>query len=363
MANFEFNDLWTQTIKEHAAQSEQNGKLHHKILNLIHSQNWFNIYVPKVYGGLEKPLPEILRLEEQIAKADGSTGWTVTLCSGAAWFAAFLDPDLAKEVFSNPKACLAGSGAATGTATVTPNGYSINGSWKYASGALHATHFTMNCMVKNNDGSVVFNNDNEELVLSFLLKKEEVTIVPNWPSMGMVASGSHSFTVNNIEVPSNRSFTINGSPKTTAPYLNYPFLQLAEATLAVNFLGMASHFIELVKDLFYNRSGMERFTPEQKSYFEDEFKKAQSQLQDDSQQFYEVVDLSWENYIKQDTIPNDILKQVSHYSRTLAHAARKVTDTLYPYCGLEAAKTESELNRVWRDLHTASQHSLLTFPF
>ncbi|WP_417354035.1 acyl-CoA dehydrogenase family protein [Flavobacterium sp.] len=363
MGNFEFNDLWVQIIKKHAAQSEKSGKLHPEILNLIHSKNWFNIYVPKVYGGLEKPLPEILRLEEQIAKADGSTGWTVTLCSGAAWFAAFLEPDLAKEIFSNPNVCLAGSGATTGTATITKNGYIINGDWKYASGALHATHFTMNCVVKNTDGSAVINDDNEELVLSFLLKKDEVTVVPNWPSIGMIASGSHSFTVNNIEVPSNRSFTINGSPKTEAPYLNYPFLQLAEATLAVNFLGMALHFIDLVKGLFYHRSGMERFTPEQKTYFETEFKKAQSKLQENSKLFYDAVDLSWENYIKYDIISDDILKQVSHYSRTLAHTARKVTDTLYPYCGLEAAKTGSELNRVWRDLHTASQHSLLTFPF
>ena len=363
MSNFEFKDSWIKTIKQHAAQSEKDGKLHPEMLNLIYSQNWFNIYVPKAYGGLEKPLPEILLLEEQIAKADGSTGWTVTLCSGAAWFAAFLDIELAKEIFSNPKACLAGSGAATGTATITPNGYLINGSWKYASGALHATHFTMNCLVQNNDGSPILDDNNEELVLSFILDKKDVNIVPNWPSMGMVASGSHSFAVTNIEVPTSRSFTINGSLKAEAPYLNYPFLQLAEATLAVNFLGMALHFTELVEDLFYTRSGIERFTEDQKAFFEKEFHSQQELLLTNRKQFYTAVNESWDSYIKNDSVPNELLQAVTHSSRTLAHNARKITDTLYPYCGLEAAKTQSELNRVWRDLHTASQHSLLTFMF
>lgn len=363
MNNFEFKDSWTKTIREYAAESENEGKLHHEILNLIYSQNWFNIYVPKTYGGLEKPLPEILLLEEQIAKADGSTGWTVTLCSGAAWFAAFLDIELAKEIFNNPETCLAGSGASTGTATLTPNGYIINGSWKYASGALHATHFTMNCLIKNEDGSSVLDHNREELILSFILDKKDVNIVPNWPSMGMIASGSHSFTVTNIKVPASRSFTINGSLKADAPYLNYPFLQLAEATLAVNFLGMALHFIELVEDLFYNRSGIERFTEDQKAFFEKEFRNQKELLLTNREQFYTAVNGSWDSYIKNNNVPNELLQAVTHGSRTLTHTSRKVTDTLYPYCGLEAAKTQSELNRVWRDLHTASQHSLLTFMF
>jgi hypothetical protein len=41
-------------------------------------------------------------------------------------------------------------------------------------------------------------------------------------------------------------------------------------------------------------------------------------------------------------------------------ASRHAVDTLYPYCGLVAASADSDINRVWRDFHTASQHALLT---
>jgi hypothetical protein len=40
-------------------------------------------------------------------------------------------------------------------------------------------------------------------------------------------------------------------------------------------------------------------------------------------------------------------------------ASRHAVDTLYPYCGLYAARVDSPINRVWRDFHTASQHALL----
>lgn len=60
-------------------------------------------------------------------------------------------------------------------------------------------------------------------------------------------------------------------------------------------------------------------------------------------------------------IEEAVLKEVSRLSRELSHQSRNIVDTLYPYAGLEAAKKETELNRVWRDLHTASQHALLTF--
>jgi hypothetical protein len=46
----------------------------------------------------------------------------------------------------------------------------------------------------------------------------------------------------------------------------------------------------------------------------------------------------------------------------LAKLSINAVDTVYPYCGLMAASTETTINHVWRDIHTASQHTLLTYP-
>lgn len=352
---------WQETISQLASQSETLGKLHPDILEIAYREEWFKLYVPKVYGGPGKLLPEILRLEEDLAYIDGSIAWTVTLCSGAAWFAGFLDPVLATEIFADRKVCFAGSGAVGGVAQQTDNGYLVNGYWKYASGALHATIFTANCTLQDQQGTPILDEEGNPIIKSFILKKDEVTILPGWSYFGLVATGSHAFEVKDLMVPTNRTFTINSDIKVADFGFDYPFLQLAETTLAVNSLGMAKHFMDLVKDTFFNRSGLKRYTAAQIAFFEGELAKARHTLFTVREHFYEVFDASWHQLMTNGTIDDYILDEVSRLSRELAHQSRMVVDALYPYAGLEAAKKDTEINRVWRDLHTASQHSLLTF--
>ncbi|WP_461789926.1 acyl-CoA dehydrogenase family protein [Pedobacter sp.] len=351
---------WQEAILNLAPQSEALGELHPDVLEIAYKEEWFKLYVPVAYGGPGKKLPEILRLEEDLAYVDGSTAWTVTLCSGAAWFAGFLDPPLAEEIFADPKVCFAGSGAIGGTARETESGYVINGHWKYASGALHATIFTANCVLQNEGGVDLLDENGDQIIKSFILKRNEVEIQSGWSYFGLVATGSHAFDVNDVTVPENRSFKIN-ELKVADEGFDYPFLQLAETTLAVNSLGMARRFIDLVADAFYNRSGFKRYNTNQVEFFKDELTTCTHTISTVKEHFYEVFDASWDQLISNGTIDESVLLEVSRLSRSLAHQSRKMVDALYPYAGLEAAKRETELNRVWRDLHTASQHALLTF--
>ncbi len=352
---------WREKVKDLAFASEQLGKLHPTLLEIAYQEEWFKLYVPKVYGGPAKVLPEILRLLEELAFLDGSLGWTVTLCSGAGWFAGFLDETLAKEIFADRDVCFAGSGAVGGTAIATKDGYTLNGLWKYASGALHATIFTANCHMLNEDGTPTLAEDGQQVVKSFILLKDEVNILPGWSYFGLIATGSHAFEVKDLQVPINRTFLINDDIRVDIPGFDYPFLQLAETTLAVNSCGMAKHFLQLTEELFYTRSGLKRYSESQIDHFNSEFTRCKSAFEQSRDEFYQAFDLSWSNLMDKKSIDEVLLRKVSLASRNLAHTSRRVTDTLFPYCGLEAAKKESEINRVWRDIHTASQHALLTF--
>jgi len=351
---------WQEKVSELAAISEEIGQLHPEILEQAYRENWFKLFVPEVYGGAGKKLPEVLRLEEELAEADGSLGWTVTLCAGAGWFAGFLDPTLANEIFTDREVCFAGSGAVGGTAIKYDNSYLINGHWKYASGALHATIFTANCVIKNTDGEDILDENGSPQVKSFILKKDEVSIMPGWSYFGLVATGSHAFEVKDLFVPSNRTFEINNSSHVADETFNYPFLQLAETTLAVNSLGMANHFLKLVEVAFFNRLGLKRYTDQQILFFDHELNRCKEEIKSAKTQFYAAFDESWHQLIHCNLL-DEQLRLVSLHSRNLAHVSRKISDTLFPYCGLEAARKETVLNRVWRDIHTASQHALLTF--
>jgi alkylation response protein AidB-like acyl-CoA dehydrogenase len=347
---------WVEIIQQAAPEAEQQGKLLPAQLHLIEEQQWFKLLAPAVYGGPEMPLPDVVRLEESLAWADGSLAWVVTLCCGAGWFGGFLQPELAEQIFNTPKLCLAGSGAATGTAAITDDGYLINGLWKYASGAHHATHFTANCIIHKN-GEPVFNNEGQPLIQSFVIDKAQVALVPAWKYIGMMGTGSHAFEIKDAWVPSSQSFEINADAVIiNHPLYTYPFLQLAEATLAANLAGMAVRFTELCEPLFNARASNGKLSAKQQDILTAELEAANHILQDARQYFYKAVDASWKDPQQQ-----DLLRSVSTTSRRLAQTARECVDQLYPFCGLLAAAPDMEINQVWRNLHTASQHALLTF--
>ncbi|MCD8741265.1 acyl-CoA dehydrogenase [Mucilaginibacter roseus] len=351
---------WVDIIRRHVPEAEKSGKLHPAQLALVHEQGWFKFLVPAIYSGLELNLTDQVRLEESLAWANGSLGWVVTLCSGAGWFGGFIEPDAAQEIFANPQLCLAGSGAPSGTATITDAGYIINGEWKYASGIQHATHVTANCIIKQGDETVL-NADGTPLILPFVFNREDVTIQSAWKYVGMMATGSDAYRVNNLFVPASRCFKIDASAaKVNGALYNYPFIQLAEATLTANMSGMAIHFTDLCETLFADKPFRGRYNAAQQQKVQQLLQESIDRLNHARRAFYFAVDASWQA-VSQKADSTKALKAVSKASHTLATLARNMVDQLYPYCGLIAANPDTEINHVWRDLHTASQHSLFTF--
>lgn len=351
---------WIDLIRSRSAESENMRELHPEILDLIYSQQWFNLFVPLEYGGLNKTLPQAVRLEEALAWADGSLGWTLTLCAGANWFAGFLDSALAEKIFADKKACLAGSGAPTGTAVILPDGYLLDGKWKYATGAPHATMITANCVITEN-GKPLLNADGSPVIKAFVVDASAVKIIPNWNTIGLKATASHDFEIDNLKVSKANGFEIDPKkPHIDQPVFRYPFLQFAEVTLAANSSGMAVHFIDLAQEIFLQRITGKNLKPAETAVLEQVLAGCKTKMIISRTDFYQALDRSWK-VLADGGIPLQLLNEVSAVSRKLSHAARECVDLLYTFCGLIAADSSSEINRVWRDIHTASQHTLLTF--
>lgn len=348
---------------EKCALAEKFGSLLQEWLDEIYLKKWFKIFVPKDLGGLGCSLIEALRIEEKLAKLDGSLGWTVTLCAGAGWFVGFMDDSLRKEVFNRKDLCLAGSGFVGGKANLINGEYDITGSWNYASGAIHATHFTANCEILE-DGEPLFDTEGKPVIKAFVLERSEVEILDGWNYMGMIATGSHAFQTEKLKVPISRSFEID--PRMTQlndPIYKFPFLQFAEITLTVNILGISQHMIDLIEVAFWKRHEYRKYDKKHVKYFEELLDKKKRKLQRLKKEFYQQVENAWKELKIKGEVSEKNLKKVSKISRKLTQKCREINGAVYPFSGLEAAKTHTELNRVWRDFNTVSQHSLLIFPF
>jgi len=349
-----------QRIRAGAAGAEAAGFLLPDQQSLIHQQGWLKMLAPRAAGGAELPLTRVVRLEEAIAEADGSMGWVVTLCAGAGWFAGFLPPDTAREIISTRDVCLAGSGAPTGFADKEGEGYRITGRWDIASGAPMATHFTLNALLREN-GQPLRDENGAPRIRAFVVPAAQVSIVPTWHSVGLRATASHSYSIQRQWVPSSHGFEIDAAHATApGPLYQFPFYPLAYITLAANLAGMARHFVGLARDSIMRRKHTMSGQPlVERPEVERLLHEAQAQFTQARDHAYTLLDSAWARVTQGEVVPPREIEALQDASLALVAAARSAVDGLYPYCGLYAANVHSTINRVWRDFHTATQHSLL----
>lgn len=337
-------------LRSFGLAAEQLKELHPAQLKIIYREKWFRLFIPKSKGGLELTLPEILRLEEALAWVDGSLGWTVTLCAGAGWFIGFLNPSLADVVFNNERVCLAGSGKPGGIAKKTKDGYEITGLWNYSTGAPHTTAFTANCIIEENGRSLPGENG-EPLIRPFLFHRDEVIIHDNWNVMGMIATASQAFEVKQLKIGEDRIFIPDGEHAVIdSPIFKYPFLPFAEATLAINISGMIMRFLDLC-EVYFNKKVSSTVLAELKA--------ANRNIVKCRTDLYASVEESWSRCVNSQSINPELLENITAACRQLVGTARNIITQLYPCCGLAALDPASEINRLWRDFHTACQHKLL----
>lgn len=350
-----------QRIANHAALADATRFLHPVHQALLHRRGWLTMLAPRASGGAELPLPEVVRLEEAVAAIDGSMGWVLTLCAGAGWFAGFLTPDLAREIIGTRRVCLGGSGAPTGFADQDGDGYRVSGRWDYASGAPMATHFTLNAVLRRH-GQPLLDEHGAPRIRAFLVPAAQVQLIPSWNSLGMRASASHSYRIDDAWVSKEHGFTIKAEAATTAgPLYRYPFYSLAYVTLAANVAGMASHFMQLAQEcISHRRHAIQDLPLIEVPAVAALLQTRQQAFASARSHFYTVLDASWARVAGGEALTADDMSQVQSSSLALTAVSRAAVNELYPLCGLYVAREDSVINRVWRDFHTASQHPLLS---
>jgi alkylation response protein AidB-like acyl-CoA dehydrogenase len=188
-----------------------------------------------------------------------------------------------------------------------------------------------------------------------------VEVVPSWRSIGLRATASHSYRIDNQWIAARHGFQIDAAHATNAgPLYRFPFFSLAFVTLAANLAGMAGHFLRLAKPAISRRrhplTGMQLIDSPGVSA---RLGSATEDLEAARTHFYQLLDRAWEQVAAGSAIGADDSAALQAASLALVRVSRKAVDELYPYCGLYAANEHSDINRVWRDFHTATQHTLL----
>ena len=321
---------------------EESRQLPASILSWIARHNLWNLWVPRDFGGLEAELLDGLKTLQSLARIAGSLGWTVTLCAGANYFIGNLKPEFAAELFTGNRVVLGGSGGLFGDASKTASGYRLNGQWRYATGAPYLTHFTLNARLPD-EGKVLTNHQGHEPFSSFVVPADQVEVIDDWQTMGLVATATHSFTVQDVDVTERQGFHYETVFLPQAIYqLN--FSVFADLTLWVNYIGMAEHFLALSSDIVSSNH---------LQTLQETLTHANHMVETLATECLQVVS---EKVIFTEPLVTKVHREAS---MSVAHISQAIT-AIYPYTGIKGASQNSAINRVFRDYFTATQHHIFT---
>ena len=184
------------------AANEAAGELSEKTLAALHEGGFFSMFVPASLGGAEVTPTEALQVIETLCGADASTGWVVMasqLATGAA--GAYLPGATVDKLFHNGNPIIAGQGAPNGRAEKVPGGYRLSGRWSYGSGLKHADHIHTGAWVfEDGKPCLVAGTQNPERRI-FIVPKEKAKLGDNWDVIGLRATGSIDYALEDVMVP------------------------------------------------------------------------------------------------------------------------------------------------------------------
>lgn len=119
---------------------EQRRELPERVVSALIEGGFFRMLQPRFLGGAELRPVLFTQVTEALAQANASAAWCVGQNNGCSTTAAYLDPEIAREMFGPPTGILAwGPPGAPYEAVPVDGGYRISGKWRFASGCHHAS--------------------------------------------------------------------------------------------------------------------------------------------------------------------------------------------------------------------------------
>ena len=342
------------TITARAPEIEAARRVPLDLLDDLLAAGCFRILVPRSHGGVGADLATAMRLNETLARADGSVGWTVMIGAGA-WFDLSALPRASFDVlFANgPDVLAAGAFNPTGSIVPEDGGYRVTGRWGFASGCEHAKWLFGNSV----EGVV----DGVPQLRIAVFAPDEVTIEDTWDVSGLCGTGSHHFRVDDLFVSADRTFR----PLVDAPSIDEPIVRLPPPSvipllISSVALGIARGALDDITDLAGDKVPLLAPAPlAADPVFHLDLANADTELRAARALVYEVTEEVWTAAEAGTELSMDQRARVRAAGVWCASRAAAVVDAAYRSGGGTSLYAHSPLQRRLRDIHALTQHFLV----
>ncbi len=337
---------------EHAAASEALGQLAEPVVEALHANELFGMWVPQSVGGAELDPTEALAVIENLSWGDPSTGWVLMAAALAIGTgAAYLEKSAVDELFGGDRyPVIAGQGTRPGKAVPHDDGFLLSGSWSFASGIKHGTHIhTLGLVSTTNEPRI------------FVLPVDQAELIDNWDVMGLRATGSIDYNIDEAYVPEAYThFAVTEEPRQGGYLYRLGVIGFAGMCHSGWACGIGRRLLDELAENVRERGGI-RNPQGASDSFQQGYARAEGGYRAARALVYETWGDIEETLKRGDTLST---RQQTLLRLAMTHvtwAAHDVATFVYTHSGTNALRA-STVQRLFRDMHAGTQHVVASPP-
>jgi alkylation response protein AidB-like acyl-CoA dehydrogenase len=324
----------------------------------------FKVGLPESEGGLGADVLTTLRVIEEVARADGSTGWIVAMGINTLRQSAQFVPEVRRKIFhSDPIGVSAGSANPRGRAVAVPGGYRVTGHWFFASGCMHSSVLHGACKVFDGERPRLRPNGDQEIRICYFCPKSGARIIDTWDVSGLRGTGSHDIEVEDLFVPEEHTFSaLDLRARVTGPMNRMHGFDLAGCGFCCVGLGVARAALDTFAELAQLKTPRS-FTGllRDRAPVQTRMGEAEAILRSGRAYLFDVVEEMWQTVLAKELVTE---QQRSDLRMAMTHAAQSAAKATHLVC--EAAGTtsifvKSPLERYARDAEVVTRHNQLQY--
>ena len=336
-------------LREASAGHDAAGILSEPIVDALHAHGLFGMWTPASLGGAEADPITSLRIGQTLAEADPSCAWVV----GAAALAigtggAYLADAAVEQVFAGPRfPVIAGQGTRPGTAVVDGDGHRLSGAWAFGSGLRHSQWIHTLGVVESTGEARIF-----------VLPVEQAQLIDNWDVLGLRATASIDYTIDDVYVPEAFSHpATTETPLRGGPLFGLGIIHLALIVHSGWALGVSRRMLDELAGQVRAKAGRPGTLAENPR-----FHASYGELEGSWHAAHAFVHQVWSEI--SDAVASG--ERPTHDQRTRARlalhhatwAAERISVEVYQAGGTTALRSGA-LQQYFRDMHAGSQHFLV----
>jgi alkylation response protein AidB-like acyl-CoA dehydrogenase len=327
------------------------------LLTQLHDSQMLRLFLPSSVGGGQAEPATCFKVIEEFARHDASVAWNAFVANSAALIAAFLEPEVARTIFGDPRTLVAWGPPNASRATAVAGGYRLTGRWDFASGCRHANWMGAHCHVVEVNGALRLNRLGRPLIRTLLFPVEQATLIDTWNTIGLRGTASDSYRVEDLFIP--EAFSSTREEPELRRERGPLYAVTMQGLYAVGAAGVATGIARAMLDEFVALAI--RKTPRALARLADnavvqaEVARAEARLS--AARAYMLGTLG-SIYAQADDIEPIGLAdraRVRLACTNAIHGAIEVADYTYKAAGVDAIFPGSPFERRFRDIHTLSQ--------